>query len=102
MEGENVKMAVIKILRFVSPCLADVLRSFIDVAHRLGKKGLTQPRRIIVQFTSRTHCDTKRSNILKQKNIRITEDLTQRAREARNKLWPLVNKARLEGKRARF
>lgn len=36
------------------------------------------------------------------KNIRITEDLTQRARYARNKLWPLVNQGRLEGKRAGF
>lgn len=107
VEGENVKMAVMEILRLVSPCLADVLQSSIDVAHRLGKKGLTQPRRIIVQFTSRTHrdliwADAKRSEILKQKNIRITEDLTQRAREARNKLWPLVNQARQEGKRAGF
>lgn len=104
MEGETVKMAVIEILRYVSPGLANVLQSSIDVVHRLGKKGLTC---IIVQFISRTHrdriwADAKHSEILKQKNIRITEDLTQRAREARNKLWPLVNQARLEGKHAGF
>ncbi len=52
-KGENVKMAVLEILRYVSPGLADVLQSSIDVAHRLGKKGLAQSRRIIVQFTSR-------------------------------------------------
>ncbi len=106
-EGENVKMAVLEILRYVSPGLADVLQSSIDVAHRLGKKGLAQPRRIIVQFTSCTHrdriwTDAKHSEILKQKNIRITEDLTQHAREARKKLRPLVNQARLEGKHAGF
>lgn len=74
--GENVKMEVMEILRLVSPCLTDVLQSSIDVAHRLGKKNLTHPRRIIVQFMSRTHrdliwTDAKRSEILKQKNIRI-------------------------------
>ncbi len=40
--------------------------------------------------------------MLKQKKIRITEDLTQRTKEARNKLWPLVEKARKEGRRAGF
>ncbi|KAJ8001023.1 hypothetical protein DPEC_G00186500 [Dallia pectoralis] len=102
-ERENVKMIILDIFRQVSPGLADVLQSSIDVAHRLGPKlGYTRPRTIIVQFLSRSHrdriwADARRSEVLKQKKIRISKDLTQRTKEARNKLWPLVEKARKEG-----
>lgn len=39
--------------------------------------------------------------ILQQKT-RILEDLTQETNDARNKLWPLVEQARKEGKKAGF
>lgn len=106
--GENVKMVAMDILSQVSPGLRDALQTSIDVTHRLGpKEGGTYPRRIIVQFLSRTHrdriwTDAKHSQILKQKGIKITEDLTQRTRDARNKLWPLVCQARKDGIRAGF
>ncbi len=80
----------------------------VDIGHRLGpKSGNSNPRRIIVQFLSRTCHDAiwaeaKRSELLKQKKIRILEDLTQEDKEARNKRWPLVEKARGEGKKAGF
>jgi len=106
--GENVKMIAMDIVSRISPGLRDVLQTSIDVAHRVGPKtGGASPRRIIVQFLSRTHrdriwMDAKNSEVLKQKGIKITEDLTQRARDARNKLWPLVSQARKDGKRAGF
>lgn len=106
--GENVKMIAMDIFSQVSPGLRDGLQMSIDVAHRIGpREAGAFPRRIIVQFLSRTHrdriwLDSKNSEVIKQKGIKITEDLTQRAREARNKLWPLVNQARREGKRAGF
>ncbi|KAJ8015762.1 hypothetical protein DPEC_G00029510 [Dallia pectoralis] len=80
----------------VSPGLADVLQSSID-AHS-PKLVYTRPRTIIVQFLSRSHrdriwADARRSEVLKQKKIRISEDLTQRTKEARNKLWSLLEKA---------
>ncbi|KAJ7983480.1 hypothetical protein DPEC_G00377840 [Dallia pectoralis] len=105
-EGENVKMIILDIFRQVSPGLADVLQSLIDVAHRLGPKlGYTR-RTIIVHPLSvspRSYmADARRSEVLKQKKIRISEDLTERTKEARNKLWPLVEKARKEGRRAGF
>lgn len=106
--GENVKMIAMDIFSRISPGLRDVLQTSIDVAHRIGPKaGGASPRRIIVQFLSRTHrdriwMDAKNSEVLKQKGIKITEDLTQRARDARNKLWPLVSQARKDGKRAGF
>lgn len=40
--------------------------------------------------------------ILKEKRIKIFEDLTQDAKDARNKLWPLVEQARKEGKKEGF
>lgn len=107
-DGENVKMVIMDIFLQVSPGLADVLQSSIDVSHRLGPKlGNACPRMIIVQFLSRSHrdriwADARRSEVLKQKKIRISEDLTQRTKEAWNKLWPLVEKARKEGRRAGF
>ncbi|KAL0153160.1 hypothetical protein M9458_051531 [Cirrhinus mrigala] len=106
--GENVKMVAMDIFSRISPGLRDGLQTSIDVAHRIGQRDPDAfPRRIIVQFLSRTHrdriwLDSKNSEVLRQKGIKITEDLTQRTREARNKLWPLVSQARREGKRAGF
>lgn len=56
---------------------------------------------------SRTHRDkiwkdAKISAILKETKIKIIEDLTHEAKDARNKLWPLVEQARKEGKKAGF
>lgn len=104
--GENVKMVAMDIFSQVSPGLRDVLQTSIDVAHRLGSTS-AHPRRIVVQCLSRTHRDriwrdAKNSEILKQKGFKITEDLTQRTREARNRLWPLVSQARRDGKWAGF
>ncbi len=97
-EGENVKMVVNELFRNLSPHSAEKLQDMVDIAHRLGPmSGNANPRRIIVQFLSRTCRDAiwaeaKRSELLKQKKIRILEDLTQEDKEARNKLWPLVER----------
>ncbi len=42
--------------------------------------------------------DAKNSEVLKQKNIKITEDLTQYVKDARAKLWPLMEEARRQKK----
>lgn len=109
-DEENVKMTVIELLSRISPTIADTLQNSVDVAHRLGPKkgiGSSQPRRIIVQFLARTTrdriwIDAKNSEVLKQKNIKITEDLTQYVKDARAKLWPLVEDARRKKKIAGF
>ncbi|KAK7912498.1 hypothetical protein WMY93_012709 [Mugilogobius chulae] len=46
--------------------------------------------------------DARTAAVLKEKKITLSEDLTQETREARNQLWPLVEKARSEGKKAGF
>ncbi len=107
-EGENVKMVIIELFRKLSPHSVEKLQDMIDIALRLGpKSGNANPGRIIVQFLSCTCQDAiwaevKRSELLKQKKIWILEDLTQKDKEARNKLWPLIEKARREGKKAGF
>lgn len=107
-EGENAKIVVLEVFRDLCPNITEKLQDMVDIAHRLGPKSSNaNPRRIIVQFLSRTCRDAiwaaaKRSELLKQKRIRFMEDLTQDDKEARNKLWPLVEKARKEGKKAGF
>lgn len=42
----------------------------------------------------------KKSVFLQSKGLRFTEDLTKEDRENRQKLWPMIKKAREEGKTA--
>ena len=42
------------------------------------------------------------TEVLRLKKIKILEDLTDRVKEARSKLWPLVEQARKEGKQAGY
>ncbi len=62
---------------------------------------------MIIRFLSRSERDlvwklSKANNLLSIKHLRFKEDLTAADKEARKKLWPLVEKARKEGKRAHF
>lgn len=108
-ENENVKMTVIGIFSRVSPGLADSLQKTVDITHRLGprpqKEDQHPPRHIIFWFLHQTHrdqvwVDAKTSQVLKQKKMKISEDLTQQVKGARAKLWPLVEKTRRQNKRA--
>lgn len=107
--GENVKKMMVDLFSQVSPDIADQLAFSVDIAHRLGPRSgeARSNRRIIVQFLSRTHRDkiwkdARTSTVLKERKIKIFEDLTQDAKDARNKFRPLVEQARKEGKKAGF
>ena len=107
--GENVKKIIVDLFRQISPDIGDQLLLSVDITHRLGpRSGETRSsRRIVVQFLSRSHRDriwkdARTSGLLKERNIKIMEDLTQEVKDARNKLWPPVEQARKEGKRAGF
>ncbi len=88
--------------------------SSIDVVHRLGKvrsenalSSGQKPRGIILQFTMRHFRDAlwkaaKNSPYLAKHHLRFAEDLSSEDREQRNKLCPLVEKARQQGCRAYF
>lgn len=107
--GENIKKTIIDLFCQVSPDIADQLAFSVDIVHRLGplSGAAHSSRRIMVQFLSRSHRDkiwrdARSSTWLKEKRMKIFEDLTQETKDARNKLWPLVEKARKEGKKAGF
>lgn len=107
--GENVKQMIIDLFKQVSPNIAAELPVGVDIAHHLGPRSASEksPRRIIVLFSSRSQRDrvwndAKTSNYLKEKKIKIFEDLSQQDKDARSLLWPMVEKARQEGKRAGF
>ncbi|KAL0178595.1 hypothetical protein M9458_027489, partial [Cirrhinus mrigala] len=102
--GEDVRKILIDLFSKVSPEIADQLIYTLDVAHRLGPRseGARSSRRIIVQFLSRNvrdqiWRDARTAAVLKERKIRIFEDLTQSTKDARNKLWPLGKRAGFRG-----
>lgn len=106
--GENIRQITMDILSKVAPQINDKMALAVDIAHRLGTmKKVGSPRTIIIRFTMRFYRDiiwreAKNSGFLRDNNLRIKEALTPEDAAAREKLWPLVKKARDEGKRASF
>lgn len=104
----NTRDIVIKILSKVSPKIAHKLQDVVDSVHRLGQgRGDGRPRVIIIQFAMRLYRDTvwrdaKDNHYLKENGLHIKEDLSSEERAARKKAWPLVKRAREEGKKAGF
>ncbi len=103
-----VQEEVIRICQEVLPQERDQLPAAIDVAHRLGSKRLNEsrPRAVIVRFTVRRYREAvwkaaKNCPFLRDHGLHFTEDLTE-DRDSRQKLWPLIKKAREEGKSAYF
>ncbi|KAL6465730.1 hypothetical protein MHYP_G00258630 [Metynnis hypsauchen] len=86
------------------------LQDTVNIVHRLGKKSdpttsNNAPRSIIIQFVARTVGDDvwKRSRdarVCQEKHIQFKEDFSKEDREARKKLWPLVQDARPRGQRS--
>lgn len=108
-EGENVRSAVIDICQNIAPEYKEKFVEVIDSVHRLGRSNLAkfQARDIIIQFSMRHFRDavwkmSKNHGYLKQRKLHFKEDLTPEDREKRNRLWPLIQKAREEKKMAFF
>lgn len=106
-EGEDVKQRVVDICRAIVPELGDPLHFHIVVTHRVGRRSEDKVRPIIIRFTSRATKETiwknaKSADNLTARKIRFGEDLTSRDQETRNKLWPHIEAARKEGKKAFF
>lgn len=105
--GEDIKKIIIDLFGQISPDIANQLALTVDIVHRVGPRSGQErsSRRVIVRFLSRSHRDkiwrdARTAEFLKERRIKIMEDLTQEAKESRNQLWPQVEKARKEGKRA--
>lgn len=108
-DNENTRETVIGILTRVVPVSVEKLQLMVDTVHRLGKKDNAVsnkvPRPIIIQFSMRTARDevwrkSKEARVCKELNIKFKEDFSKEDREARIKLWPKVQEARNNGKRA--
>ncbi len=107
-EDENIRMTAISHLARVVPWIKDKLEEAVDVVHRVGKQRSDgSPRHIIIRFVTRRHRDiiwmeAKSSIYLRENGLHIKEFLSKADIESRNKLWPLVQAARKEGKKAGF
>lgn len=106
---ENVKEKVLKICATVVEEPEMKLKDNIDIVHRLGRydKEQKKPRATIIRFSNRTTRAliwrrAKGSAFLSENRLRFTEDLTAADRSSRQKLWPLIDAARKEGKKAHF
>lgn len=96
---------VTDVLAHVAPSIRDSLQAGVDIAHRLGPKETSKNRAIIIFFAMRrirnaVWAAARKCKFLQKNNLRITEPLSPEDRVIRNKLWPLIKKAREEGKRA--
>ncbi|CAJ1069844.1 PREDICTED: probable G-protein coupled receptor 135 [Xyrichtys novacula] len=107
--GEDIKKIIIDLFGQISPDIADQLALTVDIVHRVGPRSGHErsSRRVLVRFLSRSHRDkiwkdARTSETPQTRKLKILEDLTQEAKEARNQLWPQVEKARKEGKKAGF
>nr|XP_023692912.1 uncharacterized protein LOC111856863 [Paramormyrops kingsleyae] len=107
-EKENENTCEIGILTRVVPVSVEKLQLMVDTVHRLGKKDNAvnkMPRPIIIQFSMRTARDevwrkSKEARVCKELNIKFKEDFSKEDHEAQIKLWPKVQEARHNGRRA--
>ncbi|KAL1276877.1 hypothetical protein QQF64_023550 [Cirrhinus molitorella] len=106
---EDVRAEAIRICESTFPEGGHSLADKIDTVHRVGRRlqNSSRPRYIIIQFSSRVARDgvwkaARTSEFLRSNQLRFTEDLIAPDRERRRVLWPAVEKARKEGKRAHF
>lgn len=111
---ENVKMRVMEVCKAVaSDTDKRAVIDALDVAHRLGRLKTSddgrkvKSRPVILRFISRTARDliwkhSKNNEYLTSKGLRFKEDLSAFDIEAWNRLWPAVERARMEGKNAYF
>lgn len=107
-DGENIRSKIIDILGKTAPKIRDSLKEGVDIVHRLGQRRQdNSARSTIILFALRRYRDivwqeAKGSKFLFDNKLRITEALSPEDKAAREKLWPLVKKAREEGKKASF
>lgn len=105
-EGEDVRQRVIEVLQQVAPTFSASLDAGVDVVHRLGPKA-GKCRSVIILFSLRRVRDAiwqaaRKCRFLRDSKLTITEPVPPEDRAAREKLWPLVLKARQDGKKASF
>ncbi|KAI2646220.1 Recombination-associated protein RdgC [Labeo rohita] len=101
------KVKVTEICKGVAPELAAKMSEAVDVAHRLGRPVAGRARAIIILFVLHWVRDViwknaENSDYLKECKLRFGEDLTNEEKASRALLWPYIQKAHNEGKKAYF
>lgn len=102
---EDTRKQVFNILGHIAPDDGNRMGFLIDTVHRIGRpREGKSARPVIIQFTMRTFRqkiwkESLSVQVMKERKLRFAEDLTYREKQCRKKLWPLVEKARKEGKK---
>ncbi|KAJ7993822.1 hypothetical protein DPEC_G00258700 [Dallia pectoralis] len=108
-ENEDTREAVIGILTRVIPLSVEKIRDKVDTVYRLGKKDdpafNMRPRPIIMQFGMRATRDeiwkgSREAGVCKEMHVQFRQDWSKEDCEARAKLYPTVQEARRNGKKA--
>lgn len=103
--AEDTRRQVINLFGDILPEEKNKMDFLVDTVHRTGRR--LEDRRcrpVIIQFTTRTFRQkiweaSKIAVVMKEKRLRLAEDLTFQEKQCRNKLWPLVKQARDERKK---
>ncbi|KAL7393219.1 hypothetical protein ABVT39_008153 [Epinephelus coioides] len=106
-EGEDVEQCVRNVCRAIAPEAGDLLHLHVDISHRIGRRTEDKVPLVITRFISRATKEmvwksAKNSDYLMSTKPRFEEDLTTRDKETRNKLWPHIEAACKEEKKAFF
>lgn len=105
-DNEDVQNVVLNVLEKIAPGVGDGLQNSVDVVHRLGlMRADGKARSIIILFSQRRIRDiiwgaAKGCKFLIDNKLRLSEPLSPEDRAVQDKLWPLVRKAREEGKKS--
>ncbi|KAK7945310.1 hypothetical protein WMY93_001038 [Mugilogobius chulae] len=108
LEGEDVKKRFMELCHQVVPDVRETtLPFYVDVCHRLGRRLDSKNRPVIARFTSRAFKEklwrgAKGSEYMAARKLSFGEDLTEQDKDTRNRLWPHIEAARKQGKRAFF
>lgn len=98
------KQQVTDVCSLVPPEAGD---PFPHICHRVEWRVDGKTRPVIIRFVARSTKELiwkkgKGSKYLSTKRLRFGEDLTAKDKEARHRLWPQIEAARKEGKKAFF
>lgn len=105
--GENIRPEIMTLFAALAPEDKERLDFLVDTVHRVGVPRDNSNRPVIIQFTMRAFRNkiwkiSRDSKMLKELKLMLKEDLTQADRMERSRLWPIVEKARKEGKQAGY
>ena len=106
---EDIKAKVITICCSMVPDAHAKIRKDIDIVHRLGRyqENMRRSRTTIIRITNRSTRDllwkkAKTCEYLTKNKLTFAEDLTSAEKTLRDKLWPIIEAAKKEGKKADF